>query len=91
MNARTVRHVARSVKNSPHCDAIDRREVPESPEALAPFFETVPVKVAALRMAQLRWIVPGSFRYAARVATDESDFCSDLELHSLEWIGCREA
>jgi squalene cyclase len=76
MNARTVCHVARSVKNSPDCDAIDWREVPESPEALALLLETVPVKVAALRMAQLRWIVPGSFRYAAQVATDESDFCS---------------
>jgi hypothetical protein len=49
-------------------------------------FETVPVKVAALRIAQLRWIVPGSFRYAAQVATDEAIFASHLELRSIEWI-----
>ena len=49
-------------------------QVPESHESLAPLFEIVPVQVAALRMAQLHGIVPGSFRYTPQVATDEASF-----------------
>lgn len=49
-------------------------DIPECPETLAPLFEIVPVQVAALRMAQLRGIVPGSFRYAPQVARDEASF-----------------
>lgn len=48
--------------------------VPTVPEALAPLFEIVPVQVAAFRMAQLRGIPAGSFRYAPQVATDEAIF-----------------
>ena len=44
------------------------------PETLAPLFEIVPVQVAALRMAQLRGIPAGSFRYTPQVATDEASF-----------------
>jgi glutamine---fructose-6-phosphate transaminase (isomerizing) len=48
--------------------------VPPVPGTLAPLFEIVPVQVAALRMAQLRGIPEGSFRYAPQVATDEASF-----------------
>jgi glucosamine--fructose-6-phosphate aminotransferase (isomerizing) len=37
-------------------------------------FEIVPVQVAALRMAELKGIYPGSFRFAPRVAVDEANF-----------------
>lgn len=49
-------------------------ELPVVPEPLAPLFEIVPVQVAALRMAELRGIPPGSFRYAPQVAVDEATF-----------------
>lgn len=49
-------------------------EIPTVPESLAPLFEIVPVQVAALRMAQLRGIPEGSFRYTPQVATDEASF-----------------
>jgi glucosamine--fructose-6-phosphate aminotransferase (isomerizing) len=49
-------------------------EVPATPETVAPLFEIVPVQVAALRLAQLRGIVPGTFRYAPQVAIDEASF-----------------
>jgi glutamine---fructose-6-phosphate transaminase (isomerizing) len=49
-------------------------DIPIVPETLSPIFEIVPVQVAALRMAELRGIVPGSFRYTPQVATDESSF-----------------
>ena len=49
-------------------------ELPAVPEMLAPLFEIVPVQVAALRMAELRGIPPGSFRYAPQVAVDEATF-----------------
>lgn len=48
--------------------------VPPMTETLAPLFEIVPVQWAALRMAQLRGIAAGSFRYAPQVATDEASF-----------------
>lgn len=54
--------------------AIQNCEVPAVPEALAPLFEIVPVQAAALRMAELRGIQPGSFRYAPQVAVDEATF-----------------
>ena len=44
------------------------------PETLAPLFEIVPIQFAALRMAQLRGIPAGSFRYTPQVATDEESF-----------------
>lgn len=49
-------------------------ELPTVPELLAPMFEIVPVQVAALRIAELRGIPPGSFRYAPQVAVDEATF-----------------
>jgi len=49
-------------------------EVPAVPEMLAPLFEIVPVQAAALRLAELRGILPGSFRYAPQVAVDEATF-----------------
>lgn len=45
---------------------------PPCPEMLAPLVEIVPVQVAALRLAQLRQIVPGSFRFTPQVARDET-------------------
>ena len=50
------------------------RKIPDMPSQLAPLFEIVPIQVAALRMAQLRGIVPGSFRYTPQVARDEASF-----------------
>jgi glutamine---fructose-6-phosphate transaminase (isomerizing) len=49
-------------------------DIPMVPEMLSPLFEIVPVQVAALRMAELRGIAPGSFRYAPQVTTDEAKF-----------------
>lgn len=49
-------------------------EISAVPENLAPLFEIIPVQVAALRMAELRGIAPGSFRYAPQVTMDESAF-----------------
>ena len=43
---------------------------------LAPLFEIVPLQVAALRLAILRGVEPGSFRYAPQVAVDEARFTS---------------
>lgn len=54
--------------SSPRCD------LPPVPEALAPLLEIVPVQAAALRMAELRGIRPGSFRYAPQVTVDEARF-----------------
>lgn len=54
-------------------------EVPVVPETLAPLFEIVPVQAAALRMAELRGIRPGSFRYAPQVAVNEAEFAQQEE------------
>jgi glucosamine--fructose-6-phosphate aminotransferase (isomerizing) len=53
---------------------VDWREVPATQELLAPIFEIVPIQAAALRMAQLHGIVPGSFRFAPQVAINEASF-----------------
>jgi glutamine---fructose-6-phosphate transaminase (isomerizing) len=45
---------------------------PPCSELLAPLAEIVPVQVAAMRLAQLRGIVVGSFRYAPQVTVDEA-------------------
>lgn len=45
---------------------------PPCSELLAPLVEIVPVQVAAMRLAQLRGIVVGSFRYAPQVTVDEA-------------------
>jgi len=49
-------------------------ETPKVREALAPLFEIVPIQVAALRLAELGGILPGSFRFAPAVAFDEASF-----------------
>lgn len=48
--------------------------LPEVPALLAPISEVVPLQVAALRLAELRGVVPGSFRIAPPVALDEASF-----------------
>jgi glucosamine--fructose-6-phosphate aminotransferase (isomerizing) len=53
---------------------LDGCDVPAVPEPLSPLFEIVPVQVAALRVAELRGIAPGSFRYTPQVAVDEASF-----------------
>lgn len=45
---------------------------PPCPEMLAPLLEIIPVQVAAMRLARLRGIPPGSFRFAPQVAVDEA-------------------
>jgi glucosamine--fructose-6-phosphate aminotransferase (isomerizing) len=57
-------------------------DIPSVPETLSPLFEIVPVQVAALRMAELRGIAPGSFRYAPQVATDEASFTLESEKYN---------
>jgi glucosamine--fructose-6-phosphate aminotransferase (isomerizing) len=49
-------------------------EVPAMPELLAPIWEIVPIQAAALRLAELKGFVPGSFRFVPPVALDESSF-----------------
>jgi len=44
---------------------------PPCPEMLAPLLEVVPVQVAAMRLAELRGIAVGSFRYISQVTRDE--------------------
>lgn len=48
--------------------------IPGVPDSLAPLFEVVPIQVAALRMAEMRGIAPGSFRYTPQVAASEESF-----------------
>lgn len=44
---------------------------PPCPDTLAPLVEIVPVQVAAMRLAELRGIAPGSFRYISQITRDE--------------------
>ena len=44
------------------------------PEILAPLLEIVPVQCAALRLAELRGLRVGSFRYTPQVTRDEASF-----------------
>ncbi|MDE3104090.1 MAG: SIS domain-containing protein [Acidobacteriota bacterium] len=53
-------------------------ETPRVPALYAPMLEILPVQVAALRLAEMRGIVPGSFRFAPPVATDEASFTTPL-------------
>jgi glucosamine--fructose-6-phosphate aminotransferase (isomerizing) len=53
---------------------IDHCPVLAVPELLTPLVEIIPVQIAALRMAELRDIPPGSFRYTPQVAIDEESF-----------------
>ena len=60
----------------PHPDhsSLDWCETPEVPAFLARLFEVIPVQLAALRLAQLRGIAVGQFRYAPQVSRDEATF-----------------
>lgn len=49
-------------------------ELPAVRDVLAPIFEVVPIQAAALRLAELHGVVPGSFRFAPPVALDEASF-----------------
>jgi glucosamine--fructose-6-phosphate aminotransferase (isomerizing) len=52
-------------------------QTPELPEMLAPLVEVVAVQIAALRMAELRGIPAGKFRYTSQVAVDEARFSTN--------------
>lgn len=54
--------------------SVDFCPVLPAPELLSTLVEIIPVQVAALRMAELRGIRPGSFRYTPQVAVDEESF-----------------
>lgn len=49
-------------------------ETPKLDALFAPIFEIVPIQAAALRLAEIRGIVPGCFRFAPQVALDEASF-----------------
>jgi glucosamine--fructose-6-phosphate aminotransferase (isomerizing) len=49
-------------------------QIPPLPGVLRAVAEIVPVQFAALRLAQLRGVTPGSFRYAPQVTSDETRF-----------------
>jgi glucosamine--fructose-6-phosphate aminotransferase (isomerizing) len=55
-------------------------DTPPCPDMLAPLLEIVPVQVAAMRLAELRGIVLGSFRYAAQVTRDEGSIALERPL-----------
>jgi glucosamine--fructose-6-phosphate aminotransferase (isomerizing) len=67
----SVRVVGPRRKGGPE---IEWCETPAVPEGLAPLFDIVPIQVAAMRLAQLQGIRPGSFRYTPQVAVDEARF-----------------
>jgi glucosamine--fructose-6-phosphate aminotransferase (isomerizing) len=46
---------------------------PSCADILAPLVEVVPIQVAAMRLAQLRDIAPGSFRYISQITRDERE------------------
>lgn len=52
-------------------------ETPAIAERLLPLFEVIPVQLAALRLAQLRGLAVGRFRYAPQVARDEATLAID--------------
>ena len=58
------------------CEGLELCETPQVAETLAPLFEIVPVQCAALRLAQLRGLKIGSFRYTPLVTRDEVGFAS---------------
>lgn len=62
--------------SQPNVSDLEWLRTPAVPEMVAPLFEIIPVQVAALRLAQLRCIPAGSFRYAPQVARDEAVFTS---------------
>jgi glucosamine--fructose-6-phosphate aminotransferase (isomerizing) len=46
-------------------------DTPPCADTLAPLLEIVPVQVAAMRLAELRGVAPGSFRYISQITRDE--------------------
>jgi glucosamine--fructose-6-phosphate aminotransferase (isomerizing) len=52
-------------------DGLQWINTPPCPEMLAPLVDIVPIQVAAMRLAELRGIVVGSFRYVTQVTRDE--------------------
>lgn len=48
--------------------------IPDVSDGLAPLFEVVPIQIAALRMAEVRGIAPGSFRHTPQVSVSEESF-----------------
>lgn len=61
----------------PQADNVDGLWLIETPPAetlFAPVLEVVPLQLAALRLAELRGVAPGSFRFAPPVALDEASF-----------------
>lgn len=69
-------HVCLVGPTSREFDGPPMGDIPKMPATLRPLFEVVPLQVAALRLALLRGIEPGSFRYAPQVAVDEASFVS---------------
>jgi glucosamine--fructose-6-phosphate aminotransferase (isomerizing) len=55
-------------------DELPTIALPAAPARLAPLFEIVPLQAAALRLAELRGLVPGAFRFVPPVALDEASF-----------------
>jgi glucosamine--fructose-6-phosphate aminotransferase (isomerizing) len=55
----------------PDVDGIGLRRIPEISESLAPLFEVVPLQCAALRLAKLRGLEIGAFRYTPQVTRSE--------------------
>ncbi len=49
-------------------------EIPAISEGLSPLVEIAPLQFAALRMAELRGLTPGRFRYVSQVTVSESSF-----------------
>jgi glucosamine--fructose-6-phosphate aminotransferase (isomerizing) len=62
--------------SQPDVHGLEWLPTPTVVEMSAPLFEIIPVQIAALRLAQLRGIPVGSFRYAPQVARDEAVFHS---------------
>lgn len=60
----------------PQSDAsgLEWLRTPDIAEIVSPLFQIVPVQIAALRLAQLRGIPVGTFRFAPQVARDEAAF-----------------
>jgi glucosamine--fructose-6-phosphate aminotransferase (isomerizing) len=55
-------------------DGLPLVPAPAAGEYLAPLAEIVPVQIAALRLAQLKGLTAGAFRYAPQVTRDEGTF-----------------
>ena len=54
-------------------------KIPSVAASLVPLFQIAPLQSAAYRLAELRGIEPGSFRFAPQVAVDEASFSQESE------------